>query len=164
QKLSYATALGAAKFLGTNLAAQLAITPDDLLRYGIDGTTRGNYAELGRSMIVTAKAFAMGLTNSVYMAAPKDDPHGFFDSGDFNTLPMSLKKIFDGFYGDLTSKIDVVTMAPLIDNTVITVAGDTMKDPFNRPGWGDGTPNNTNVIYVLSPGDLHTGWYGDYDA
>src|SRR5262249_27246589 len=47
---------------------------------------------------------------------------------------------------------------------VITVAGDTMKDPFNRPGWGDGTPNNTNVIYVLSPGDLHTGWYGDYAA
>lgn len=164
QKLAYTTALGAAKFLGTNLAAQLQITPDDLTRYGITAQTRGNYAELGKSMIIAAKAFAMGLTNSVYAAGPEDDPHGFFDGGDFQspTLgPMQLKAIFDGFFADLTSKTDAVTMGPIIDNFVLTIHGDTHKDPFNRGGWGDGTPNNMNVTYVLGSGNLKTGWFGD---
>ena len=80
-KASYTTASGAAQFLGTNLAAKLAITPADLTRYGINGNTRGNVAAIGRALIVAVKAFKMGLTNSVVMPAMRDDPHGAFDGG-----------------------------------------------------------------------------------
>jgi hypothetical protein len=164
QKLSYQTALGAAKFLGTNLASQLQVTNDDLTRYNITGSTRANYAELGRTMITAAKAYALGLTNCVYARGPDEDPHDMFDSMD-NVSPTrgcaQLKQIFDGFFNDLTRLTDATTMGPIIDNFVLTIHGDTHKDPFSRPGWGDGTPNNMNVTYVLGSGNLRTGWFGD---
>ena len=92
----------------------------------------------------------MGLTNSVMLPWHRDDPHGAFDGGDVNTVPAALKDVFDGFMNDLTSKLDSVTQQPLTDDTVITINGDTSKDPGPRPGWGDGTPNNTNLVYVYS--------------
>src|SRR5688572_5122457 len=62
---AYATGRSAAQFLGKNLAAELAITPADLTAYGIDGTTPPVVAEMGRTLIVAAKAFQMRLTSSV---------------------------------------------------------------------------------------------------
>jgi dihydroorotase-like cyclic amidohydrolase len=32
------------------------------------------------------------------------------------------------------------------DTTVITVHGDTTKNPLNKNGWGDGTPANSNIV------------------
>jgi archaellum component FlaG (FlaF/FlaG flagellin family) len=32
------------------------------------------------------------------------------------------------------------------DATVITVHGDTVKNPTAKNGWGDGTPANTNIV------------------
>jgi hypothetical protein len=32
------------------------------------------------------------------------------------------------------------------DGTVITIHGDTAKDVLTKSGWGDGTPNNTNIV------------------
>jgi len=162
-KIAYTTAQGAAQFLGKNLAAQLAITPADLTRYGIGAGTRQNVANIGRALIVTVKAFKMGLTNSVTLPAMRDDPHGAFDSGDVNTVPAQLKGVFDGFMKDLTDTVDDNTLKALADDTVITIHGDTTKNPLQRGGWPDGTPGNTNRVYVYSAGHLRSGNFGSID-
>ncbi len=159
-KIGYSTASNAAQFLGTNLAAKLQITSDDLTRYGITGATRSNVAAIGKAFIVTVKAFKMGLTNSVVLPAMDDDPHGAFDGGDINIVPNQLKAVFDGFMNDLQATVDDNTMVTLGDDTVITIHGDTYKSPQTRGGWPDGTPGNTNIIYVYSAGNLKSGWYG----
>lgn len=163
QKAAYTTASGAATFLGTNLASKLAITPADEQRYGIDGNMRANVASIGRTFIVAVKAFKMGLTNSIVLPAMTDDPHQAFTGGDVNTVPAQLKLVFDAFMADLTTTTDDLTMKSLADDTVITITGDTTKDPLTPRGgggWEDGSPGNTNVVYVYSAGDLKPGWYG----
>ena len=157
---SYQTASSAAQFLGTNLAAKLQITQADLDRYGIDGTTRANVRDIGRALIVAVKAFKMGLTNSVSLPAMRDDPHGAFADGSAMSVPPMLRKVFDGFMNDLKATVDDATGQVLADDTVITVCGDTTKDPTNRGGWPDGTPNNSNVMWVYSAGHLKSGWFG----
>lgn len=159
-KTSYQTASSAAQFLGTNLAAKLAITPEDLTRYGITGGTPANVAAIGRTFIVAVKAFKMGLTNSIVMRAFNDDPHGAFDNGGVATRPRMHKAIFDAFMADLTNNTDDNTLKALADDTVITIAGDTTKNPLARGGWPDGTPQNSNVVYVYSAGHLKSGWWG----
>jgi hypothetical protein len=163
-KSSYTTAQGAAKFLGTNLASQLTVTADDLVRYNITGNTDSATAEIGKTLITTAKAFGMGLCNSITLPWHREDPHNAFDAGLVNTVPAALKDVLDGFFNDLTVKLDTVTMQPMINNLVMTFMGDTFKDPGSRPGWGDGTPNNTNCVWVFHPGDIKSGWYGNIAA
>ena len=160
QRGAYQTASSAAQFLGTNLSAKLQITQADLDRYGIDGTTRANVRDIGRAFIVAVKAFKMGLTNAIALPAMRDDPHGAFADGSAMSVPPMLKKIFDGFMTDLKNTIDDNTGQVLADDTVITICGDTTKTPLNRAGWGDGTPNNSNVIWVYSAGHLKSGWFG----
>jgi len=160
QKASYTTASSAAQFLGTNLAAKLQITPEDLTRYGVSGATPANVAAIARTMIVTVKAFKMGLTNAVVMRAYNDDPHGAFDNGGVNTRPAIHKAVYDAFMTDLANTVDDNTLKALIDDTVITMHGDTTKSPLNRGGWPDGTPQNSNVVYIYSAGHLKSGWFG----
>ena len=160
QRASYQTASSAAQFLGTNLSAKLQITQADLDRYGIDGTTRANVRDIGRAFIVAVKAFKMGLTNAVALPAMRDDPHGAFADGSAMSVPPMLKKVFDGFMTDLKNTIDDNTGQVLADDTVITICGDTTKSPTARGGWPDGTPNNSNVLWVYGAGHLKTGWFG----
>jgi hypothetical protein len=159
-KTAYLTASGAAQFLGKNLSTRLAISQADLTRYGIGAGTRANVANVGRAMIVSVKAFALGLTNAVIAPFMRDDPHGAFDGGDVNSVPGQLKGVFDGFMKDLISTIDELTGKPLADDIVITMSGDTPKTCMSRPGWNDGTPGNTNNMYVYSSGHLFPGWFG----
>jgi len=162
-KMAYTTASGAASFLGTNLSAKLQIVQADLDRYGINGNTRNNVAAIGRSLIVSVKAFKMGLTNSVVLPAMDDDPHGAWDGGDINTVPGQMQSVFNAFMTDLQNTVDDNTMKALGDDTVITVHGDTTKDPLNKGGWPDGSPMNTNTVYVYSAGHLKSGWFGSID-
>jgi hypothetical protein len=166
-KQSYVTASGAAQFLGTNLASKLSITAEDLTRYNITGNTRGNVANIGRAMIISAKAYQMGLTNAVLLPAMLDDPHGAFNgavgSRDCDVVTPQLKTIFDAFMGDLRSKIDTVTGRALDQDFVLSVHGDTGKDPTNNSGWPDGTPQGSNWMYVWGGGHLNSGWYGGID-
>jgi hypothetical protein len=159
-KTSYQTASSAAQFLGTNLATKLQITPEDLTRYGVGGGTPANVTAIARTMIVAVKAFKMGLTNSVVMRAFNDDPHGAFDGGAVMTRAPMHAKVYQAFMDDLTNNVDDNTLQSLADSTVITMAGDTTKAPCNKNGWGDGTPNNSNVVYVYSAGHLKSGWFG----
>ena len=163
-KSAYLTGQGAAKFLGTNLSTKLQVNPEDLTRYGIGAGTRNNVTAIGRAFIIAVKAFKMGLTNALVIPAMRDDPHGAFDSGDVNTVPLQLKGVFDGLMTDLTNTTDDNTLKSLANDTVITIHGDTMKNPMNRAGWGDGTPMNTNVVYVWSAGHLKSGWFGKIKA
>lgn len=163
QQASYTTATGAAGFLGTNLSAQLAITATDLTRYGVTAATRSNVTDIAHALIVTVKAFKMGLTNSVVLPAMKDDPHGAWDQNDVATVPGQLKGVFDAFMADLQATTDSVTGVTLSDDTVITVHGDTTKDPLNRTGWPDGTPQNSNVVFCYSANELGSGWFGGTD-
>lgn len=162
--IGYTTATGAAQFLGTNLSAKLSVVQADLDRYGITGTTRSTVTALGRTMIVACKSFGLGLTNGIVVPAMRDDPHGAFDNNDVAVVPAQLKGIFDGFMTDLQNTLDPSTGQPIADNIVITMKGDTYKNPVNKAGWGDGTPGNTNLVFVYSAGQLMSGWFGDITA
>jgi len=163
-RTAYTTATSAAQFLGTNRRDQLAVKDADLTRYGITAGTRASVAALGRTMIIAVKAFKLGLTNSIVVPAMRDDPHGAFDAGDVNTVPPQLKSVFNGFMADLRTTLDDNTQKPLADNIVITMKGDTYKNPFNKNGWGDNTPQNSNIVFVYSAGQLYSGWQGDVTA
>jgi hypothetical protein len=159
-KDAYVTASNAAQFLGLNLSAKLAITPDDLARYQINGGVPNNVAAIGRAMIVTVKAFKMGLMNAVVFPAFEDDPHGF----DFTpTRPLQHKAVFDAFMKDLTDNVDDNTLKSLADDTVIAISGDTTKNELQRSGWPDGGANNSSTVYVYGAGHLNTGWFGGVD-
>lgn len=158
---SYATARGAAKFLGTNLASQLEITAADEAAYGIDGSMREEIQEIARTLIVTAKAFQLRLTSSVVLPALRDDPHGAFANMTLlNSTTASLKRVLDAFMADLARRTDDVTGTPLSEDIVITIEGDTPKTPLDRTNWLDDTPEDSNWIYIYGGGKLKTGWFG----
>ena len=164
-KASYYTAKQAAGLLGTNLASALSVSQGDLDRYGITAGTRANVAEIGRTLIIAVKAFKLGLTSSVVLPAMRDDPHGAWNdmAGTLATV-ASLGAIFDAFWADLdATPDDSCGGASLADNFVMTIHGDTPKDPLNKDGWPDGTPGNANWVYVLGNGLLKTGWHGGID-
>jgi len=155
-----------ANFLGKNLAAQLQPTDADLTRYGITGGTANKLAEIGKILITAVKAFKLGLTQSVILPAMMDDPHGAF--GDMANLQMtvaSLGKMLEEFMNDCNATPDPSCSARnLSDSIIMTVHGDTPKDPTDRNGWPDGTPGNSNVLYVMGNGYLKTGWFGRVNA
>ena len=162
---SYYTAKQAAGLLGTNLSTALAVSDADLARYGITPATRANVAEIGRTLIIAVKAFKLGLTSSIVMPAMRDDPHGAWDdlTGTLATV-ASLGTVFDAFWADLDSTPDdSCAGTSLADNFVMTIHGDTPKDPLTRSAWPDGTPGNANWVYVLGNGMLKTGWHGGID-
>jgi hypothetical protein len=150
-----------ANFLGKNLASELMPTASDMTSYGIDGAPT-NLFDLGYGLIVAARAFKLGLTNSVILPALNDDPHSAFnDMGDLQLRVGILGKMLDAFMADLASAQDPVCSGKtLADSTIMTIHGDTPKTPRDRNVWPDGTPNNSNWIYVLGQGYLKTGWFG----
>ncbi len=160
------TGKSASNFLGKNLAAQLSPAAQDLQAYGIDGGTPNKLSEIGRALITTAKAFKLGLTQSVIFPAMRDDPHGAFQNmGQLQATVASLGQMLDAFMTDLLAIPDpLCTSRSLADTVVLTVHGDTPKDPRDRSGWPDGTPGNSNWLYVMGNGYLKTGWFGGVRA
>lgn len=162
---SLRTGKTSANFLGQNLAKALQPTDADRQKYGVNGVPN-KLSEIGRALITTAKAFKLGLTQSVIMPAMRDDPHGAFQNmGTLTDTVATLGKIFDAFMDDLMAEPDPsCSSTSLADTTILTVHGDTPKDPRNRGGWPDGTPNNSNWLYVMGNGYLKTGWFGGVKA
>ncbi len=154
-----------ANFLGKNLAALLQPTDEDRTKYGIMGAPN-KLSEIGRALITSAKAFKLGLTQAVIIPAMRDDPHGAFQNmGTLTDTVGVLGKIFDGFMDDLKLVQDpMCTTKTLADTTILTVHGDTPKTPLQRGGWPDGTPGNSNWLYVMGNGYLKTGWFGGVKA
>lgn len=163
---SLRTGKQSANFLGKNLAAQLRPTADDLTRYGIDEGTPTKLSEIGRALITATKAFKLGLTQALILPAMRDDPHGAFNN--MANLQMTVKTLglqLDAFLSDLAEVQDpLCTARTLADDVVLTIHGDTPKDPRNMNGWPDGTPGNSNWLYVMGNGYLKTGWFGGVRA
>lgn len=151
-----------ARLLGQNLADALRVTDEDLARYGVSATSRGQNVAIARTLIVTAKAFARGLTSQVILPAFRDDPHGAFnDMGSLRRTVRELGTSLDAFLADLMELEDPTCAGTRIgENLVVSVHGDTPKNPLQRGGWPDGTPGNSNWTYVLGAGHLRTGWFG----
>jgi hypothetical protein len=165
---AYATGRSAATFVGVNLAAQLRPSAEDRLRYGLDRpgvVVPDDVAELASTLMIAVKAFKLGLTQSVIVPGPQDDPHPAFDNLDtLRQKVAALRLVLDGFMEDLTLTTDDHTGRRLVEDIVITIEGDTPKTPLNRAGWGDETPDKSNWIYVYSGGVLRTGWFGGIAA
>jgi hypothetical protein len=155
-----------ANFLGKNLASLLRPRDEDLVRYGINGGTPNKLTNIAYTLLTAVNAFKMGLTNGIIMPCLRDDPHGAF--ADMQNLQMTvgtLGRILDEFMKDLESfKDPVCSTKTLADTTVMTIHGDTPKDPNDRSGWPDGTPGNSNWVYVYGAGHLKTGWFGGIGA
>jgi hypothetical protein len=160
---AYKTARGAAKFLGTNLAAALTVTPADIATYGATGASNG-IVRYAQALAFTVKAFKLGLTNNIHFSGQKNDPHGFFDQGDFQTEPAVFRKVIQTFMTQMAETTDPVTGEPLDRNLVWFIQGDTPKQARARNGWGDGSAMNHNVVYVYSSGDIKAGWHGNHAA
>ena len=152
----------ASNLLGKNLASQLAPTADDFTRYGITGSSKASLKAIAEALITTYKAFKLNLTSAVLIPGTADDPHGAFnDMADLQNTVATFGKIYDGFMGDMMNEPDPLCAgAKLGDNLVMTWTGDTPKNPNNPSGWPDGTPGNSNWMYVLGANQLKTGWYG----
>jgi len=170
----------AAGVVGLNFALQLAPTAGDLVGYGIDNLVgenlvaaqRAGIEEFGRSMIVASKALRAGLTRSVVVSMSNrptsdrkwTDPHSSFssaaDQSQTITAVRLLGEILTGFYNDLNATPEVTLGGAFSDHTVISVQGDTMKNPLVAAGWPDATPTDSNWIYVVGKGYLRHGWYG----
>ncbi len=149
-----------ARLLGTNLADALRVTDADLERYGARDA-RSRLREFARTLIVTAKAFINGLTSSVIVPVLHDDPHGAFaDMPGTMATARTLKTSIDAFYADLAVADPTCAGTTIAENTVMTVHGDTPKDPLIRTNWPDSTPNNISWVYVMGAGHLKSGWFG----
>lgn len=155
-----------ANYLGKNLATLLEPKAEDLVRYGITGGTSSKLKDIAYGMLTAVNAFKMGLTNSVILPVFRDDPHGAFnDMTNLNMTVSTLGMIFNEFMKDLEAQKDPsCSSKSLADTTVMTIHGDTPKDPTEKSGWPDGTPGNSNWVYVYGAGHLKTGWFGGIEA
>jgi hypothetical protein len=160
---SYNVGKVAANLLGRNLADQLRPTAADDQRYGINAGTATKFVEIARGMMTALKAFRLGLTSMVVLPAMRDDPHGLFGNGNQEAarVALTLGRIFDAFMAEASTIPDPACSGKTLGDTIVmTVHGDTPKTPLNRGGWPDGTPGNSNWMYVFGNGYLKTGWFG----
>jgi hypothetical protein len=163
----FGTGKVAANLLGKNLSDQLKPTAADDALYGISGGTPTVIVEIAHALCTAVKAFKLGLTSSLVIPAFRDDPHGLFAGGDAQPQQSAamLGKVLDAFMIHAADQPDPsCTSKSLADSIVMTVHGDTPKTPLDRNGWPDGTPNNSNWIYVYGNGYLKTGWFGGISA
>jgi hypothetical protein len=154
----------ASNLVGINLSNNLVPTPDDEARYGINLSTPTKLTSFAHTLIITAKAFKLGLTSCVMMPAFNDDPHAAFaDMPTLVSTVTTLGKILDSFLGDLGVDDPTCAGAKISDNVVISIHTDTPKTPLVAAAWPDDTPGNQNWVYVLGAGWLKNGWYGGID-
>jgi len=178
----------AARIIGLNFAAQLTPTSQDLVDFGIqemiDGLSssssymtvaqRRGIEEFGRTLIVVAKAFALGLSKTAIVALSPGptsdttftDPHVTFDSmtlmNQGRNTTKHLGKVLDGFYNYLSQQIDPESPTEKLDqNTVFVAYGDTPHTPLQGSTWPDATPDACNWTYVMDPKrNIKNGWFG----
>lgn len=146
-------------------ATEAALRPDPVTLaswYGASPSVTN--ARLAERLLFTANAFRAGLIGTVLIQVA-DDPHGAFIDGIATPSADQLVGILHGFEVELAGatepacRVDGAPVA-LADNVVVVVLGDTPKDSFTAFGWPDGTPGNSNWMYVRSNGYLRPGWFG----
>jgi len=159
-----------AAFNGRISAAQqqtLRPSAAQLTRYVPAGANAAE-TEFGTDLAFTANAFKLGLINTVMIPAFRDDPHGAFSDGTAKPRADHLAATLDAFYTDLAATPEpscshASAQITLADNVVTVVDGDTPKNSFSNAGWPDGTPGNSNWLYLRSNGFTKPGWFGDIE-
>ncbi len=151
--------------VGLNLSDRLLPTAADRARYGYTSNAITKLADLRDSLIVTAKALALGLTSQVIIAYGDDDPHGLFSAAgvgvNCSTFATAFSNFLNAFMDDL-----MLTQDPfnpnlrLGDNTCITFVGDVSRTGVSRNNWNDPTFGGQNRCWVMSNGILKTGAFG----
>lgn len=182
----------AARIIGLNFAAQLTPTSQDLADFGIQemidsinassvymtAAQRRGIEEFGRTLIVVAKAFTLGLSKTAIVALSPGptsdttftDPHVSFDGmtqmNQARNTTKHLGKILDSFYNYLSQQIDPESPTEKLDqNTVFVAYGDTPHTPLQGNTWPDATPDACNWTYVMDPkGYIKNGWFGQVYA
>ena len=178
----------AARIIGLNFASQLTPTSQDLIDFGIqemiDGLSanssymtsaqRKGIEEFGRTLIVVAKAFTLGLSKTAIVALSPGptsdttftDPHVTFDNmtlmNQGRNTTKHLGKVLNGFYNYLSQQVDPESPTEKLDQTTTFVAyGDTPHTPLVGSTWPDATPDACNWTYVMDPkANIKNGWFG----
>ena len=161
----YRTGKLASSLVGLNLADKLLPTASDLVRYGYTGNQVTKLSDLRDSLIVTAKALALGLTSQVIIAYGNDDPHNLFDTNgpgaNASTFATAFSNFLNAFMDDLMQSQDLfVPSLKLGDNTCIAFVGDVPRTGISANGWQDPTKGGQNKVWVMSNGMLKTGFFG----
>ncbi|HMG55371.1 MAG TPA: hypothetical protein VK601_17860, partial [Kofleriaceae bacterium] len=159
-----------AAFNGRISAAQQQVlrpTAAQLSHYVPAGATTAE-TDFGTDLAFAFNAFKLGLINTVMIPAFRDDPHGAFDGGIAGPRADHLAAALDAFYTDLVAAPEpscshAGQQITLADNVVTVVDGDTPKNSFTNAGWPDGTPGNSNWLYLRSNGFTKPGWFGDIE-
>ena len=143
------------------------ISPDPtILAQWYGASSPSTLVTLGSSLLFAANAFRTNAASTVIMRGFDDDPHGAFASPQYAaTMADSLAQVIHGFYTELARYPEPTCShdgrkISLADNVVLVVTGDTPKNSFVASGWPDGTPSNSNYVYVRSNGFLRSGWFG----
>lgn len=153
--------------LSKNLSLQLTPTAADEALFGLMPTTPGAVTQMTRAMITTVKAYSLGLTSMLVMRGFNNDPHGIFAGGDAQSTAVgqALGRMMNGLYDLAKSRPDPAsTGKTLADAITMAVVGDTTKNVFARDGWPDGSPNGSNMMYIMGNGYTKTGWFGSLDS
>ena len=154
----------AVDLLGKVLADQIRPTPAQLALYGYS-TAVPRVQTLIEATVAALNAMGLGLTRMLALPAFNDDPHGMFAGGDQRAMEtaVSIGKYFDGIIAHGSTIADPDDPSKKLSDTLImTVTGDTMKQPFDRDNWGDGTPGGSNVMYVWGQQFVKKGWFGGF--
>jgi len=172
----YAAGKVSFNLLSRNLAAQLTPTAAEQALFGLPTTLPNDkfsaaLQDMSNAMITAVKAFSLGITSMLVVPGFMNDPHPMFVQGDARATAVAgaIGKMLNGLHDFAKSKADPGCSAKtLADSLVFSVSGDTYKEPFIRNdggqgAWNDGTPNGSNVLYVMGGGHIKTGWFGDID-
>ena len=149
-------------------AQKQKLVPDGstLAAWGVTDSSPAKHRQLAERLMFTASAFELGLLGSVLIPALLDDPYDAFATPTAAGATVDeLGAILEGFYAELGKANELACghrgiKLSLADNVVLIVSGDTPKNAFVQSGWGDGTINNSNTLFVRSNGFLQPGWFG----
>lgn len=141
----------------------LTPTTEELALFDVANAPDPGLAKFARSLIIATKALRSNLSNVMIVSMPGPDPHGAFTDIPYTTSVVTfLQTVLNGVYEFL--RAPWAGTPPHIDRVLITVQGDTPKNPLVRKGWPDGTPGESNWIYVVGKGYLKHGWFGRIHA
>ncbi|MFP6684187.1 MAG: hypothetical protein VB934_05715, partial [Polyangiaceae bacterium] len=175
----------AAHLIGINFGKQLSPTAQDLIDYGINDILQDDLSAkqseglegFARTLIVVAKAFAIGLTNTAVVGLspyPTEssftDPHATFASSTNKLMGRNttkyIGKALDAFYATLRNTPEPGSTSETMDeNTVFMSWCDTPHTPLQGSGWPDATPQDCNWLYVMDPKQyIPKGWFGQVNT
>lgn len=150
--------------LGKVLADRIRPTNAQLELYGYSNAT-APVQNMIESTVAALNAMALGLTRMIAMPSFNNDPHGMFSGGDENArrTAQSIGRYFEGLVAHGGTIADPDDPSKKLSETlIVTVTGDTMKEPFIRNQWPDSSPGGSNVMYVWGQQFVKKGWFGGF--